>query len=249
VGGVRRCHGRGCRVGELRSYQFPVRVAPGVAFGLSVSRLVAVGIAGVVFVTMMTVGGRAVVTAGTALLVVLTAASAVRVGGRYPLDWLPVWASYGWAAMTGNNEFYTSPDVALDLPPETFDLPGELFGLELHEFTPPAGARPGQPAVRYGVVRDTFRNRLIAVVEVSGEDFLFLDADDAQARIAAWGATLDHLAQTLPEIVRLQVVHTVGPAATATLRMSTAGAEPRTRPSRTGRCWNSAAAPGSSTAA
>jgi hypothetical protein len=200
-------------------------VAPGVAFGLSVSRLVAVGIAGVVFVTMMTVGGRAVVTAGTALLVVLTAASTVRIGGRHPLDWLPIWASHGWAAMTGNNEFYTSPDVALDLPPETFDLPGELFGLELHEFTPPATARPGQTAVRYGVVRDTFRNRLIAVVEVSGEDFLFLDADDAQARIGAWGATLDHLAQTLPEIVRLQVVHTVGPAATATLaaRLATNG--------------------------
>jgi hypothetical protein len=204
-------------VGELRSYQFPVRVAPGVAFGLSVSRLVAVGAGGVVFVTTMTVGGRAVVTVGTLLLVVLAAGSTVRIGGRYPLDWLPVWASYGWAAMTGNNEFYTSPDVAFDLPAETFDLPGELFGLELHEFTPPATVRPGESAACYGVIRDTFRNRLIAVVEVSGEDFLFLDADDAQARIAAWGATLDHLAQTLPEIVRLQVVHTVGPAATATL--------------------------------
>jgi hypothetical protein len=204
-------------MGELRSYQFPVRVAPGVAFGLSVSRLIAVGVGGVVFVTMMTVGGRAVVTVGTVLLLVLAAASTVRIGGRYPLDWLPVWVGFGWAAVTGNNEFYTSPDVGLDLPAETFDLPGELFGLELHEFTPPATARPGHSAARYGVIRDTFRNRLIAVVEVSGEDFLFLDADDAQARIAAWGATLDHLAQSLPEIVRLQVIHTVGPAATGTL--------------------------------
>jgi hypothetical protein len=160
-------------VGELRGYQFPVRVATGVAFGLSLPRLVALGAAGVVFVTMMTVGGTTLLAAGTVLLVVLTAGSVVRVGGRFAIEWVAVWAGFGWAAATRNNEFYVSPDVALALPDETLDLPGELFGLELHEFAPPA--RPGRPAGRYGVVRDTFRGRLVAVVEVSGEDFLFLD--------------------------------------------------------------------------
>jgi hypothetical protein len=204
-------------VGELRGYQFPVRTGTGVAFGLSVPRLVAVGAGGVVFVAMMMVGGRLWLVGGSLLLVVLTAGSVVRVGGRFAIEWVAVWAGFGWAAATRNNEFYVTPDVALGLPDETLDLPGELFGLELHEFAPPA--RPGRPPGRYGVVRDTFRGRLVAVVEVSGEDFLFLDPSDEQARITAWGATLDHLAQSLPEIVRLQVVHTVGPAATDRLTL------------------------------
>jgi hypothetical protein len=46
---------------------------------------------------------------------------------------------------------------------------------------------------------------------------LFLDPADEQARISAWGATLDHLAQAMPELSRLQVVHAVGPASTRTL--------------------------------
>ncbi len=201
---------------ELRTYQFPVRVEASLAFGLSLSRLVAVGVAGVVFIVMMTVGGTGVVSSGVVLLVVLAAGTFLRVGGRYAIDWLPVWAGFGWAAATRNNEFYSSPELTGPLPPETLDLPGELFGLELHEFTPDTAVEVGGER-RYGTVRDTFRGRLVAIVEVSGEDFLFLDPEDEQARITAWGATLDHLAQSLPEVVRLQVVHTVGPASAEVL--------------------------------
>lgn len=197
-------------MGELRAYQFPVRVEPSVAFGLSLSRLVTVGIAGVVFIVMMTVGGAGIVAVGSLVLLLLTVGMFVRVGGRYAIDWLPVWAGFGWAAATRNNEFYSSPELTGPLPEETLDLPGELFGLELHEFAPDeAAVGTGR---RYGMLRDTFRDRLVAVVELSGQDFLFLDPADEQARIAAWGSTLDHLAQSMPELVRLQVVHTVGPA-------------------------------------
>jgi hypothetical protein len=197
-------------VGELRAYQFPVRVEPSVAFGLSLSRLITVGIAGVVFIVMMTVGGTGVVAVGSGILLLLMVGMFVRVGGRYAIDWLPVWAGFGWAAATRNNEFYSSPELTGPLPEEALDLPGELFGLELHEFAPDdATVRTGR---RYGMLRDTFRDRLVAVVELSGQDFLFLDPADEQARIAAWGSTLDHLAQSMPELVRLQVVHTVGPA-------------------------------------
>ena len=205
-------------MGELRTYQFPVRVDSGLLFGLSASRLGAVGVCGIVFVTAMTVSSAPALLSGLVLIVVLLLATFVRVAGRPAIEWVPVWVSFGWAAATRNNEFYATPDLSLELPEGTLDLPGELFGIELHEFTPTTGVTIANSSpARYGVVRDTFRDRLIAVVEVSGDDFLFLDPDDEQARISAWGATLDHLAQTLPELSRIQMVHTVGPAATQTL--------------------------------
>jgi hypothetical protein len=205
-------------MGELRTYQFPVRVDSGLLFGLSASRLGAVGVCGVVFVTAMTVQSAPALLGGLTAIACLLLATFVRVGGRPAIEWVPVWVSFGWAAATRNNEFYATPDVSLELPEGTLDLPGELFGIELHEFTPTAGVTiANASAARYGVVRDTFRDRLVALVEVSGDDFLFLDPDDEQARISAWGATLDHLAQSLPELCRIQMVHTVGPAATQTL--------------------------------
>jgi hypothetical protein len=123
----------------------------------------------------------------------------VKVGGRAPIDWLPIWIGFGWAQATRNNEFYTSPDLALDLPDGVLDLPGELFGIELHHYSGAAGATVANPTpAAYGIVRDTFRHRLVAVAEVAGTDFLFCDPADQQARIGAWGAVLDHVAQSLP---------------------------------------------------
>ena len=77
-------------------------------------------------------------------------------------------------------------------------------------------------------MRDTFRDRVVAIAEVSGDQFLFLDPSDQQARVAAWGATLDHVAQTLPDVTRLQVVHLVddAPAPTAPRPAPSHGDEP-----------------------
>ncbi len=204
----------------LRTYEFPVRLDAGLLLGLSGVRLAAIGVCGVVFVIAMTVQSAQALGVAAVVIVGLLLATFVRVGGRPAIEWVPVWVSFGWSAATRNDEFYASPDLSVPLPEGTLDLPGELFGLELHEFTPTVAttatvANPTPAA--YGILRDTFRRRLIAVCEVSGDDFLFLDPDDEQARVSAWGATLDHLAQSLPELSRLQVVHAVGPSATRTL--------------------------------
>ncbi|WP_052665111.1 SCO6880 family protein [Nitriliruptor alkaliphilus] len=198
---------------ELRSYQFPAPTTSGLMLGLSAPRLVAVGLAGVTFVLAMAVQTAAALLLAAISIVALLAAVFVRVGGRPAIDWVPVWVAFGWAAATRNNEFYASPDLSVDLPPETLDLPGELFGLELHSLAPsPAVSVANATPAEYGVVVDTFRHRLVAVAEVSGEDFLFLDPCDEQARVSAWGATLDHIAQSMPELCRVQVVHTAGPS-------------------------------------
>ena len=203
---------------ELPVYQFPTRPTPGLLFGLSAARLAAVGTAGVVAIATLTRPTAASLLTGAATIAVLAAAVVVKVAGRAAIDWLPVWIAFGWQQATRNNEFYTSPDLALDLPDEVLDLPGELFGIELHHYTGHCRATVSNPTpTGYGIIRDTFRHRLVAIAEIGGNDFLFCDPADQQARIGAWGAVLDHVAQSLPELCRLQVVHSVGPATTAPL--------------------------------
>ncbi|MFP5252298.1 MAG: SCO6880 family protein [Actinomycetes bacterium] len=199
---------------ELPTYQFPSRPTPGVLFGLSVARLAAIGAAGVVVIVTLSRPSAAGLLVAVVSLTLLTAAVGVKVGGRALIDWLPVWVAHGWAQATRNNEFYANPDVALDLPDEILDLPGELFGIEIHHHTGLSRASVATPTpAAYGIIKDTFRHRLVAVAEITGDDFLFCDPADQQARIAAWGGFLDHVAQALPELTRLQIVHSVGPTA------------------------------------
>lgn len=192
---------------ELEGYQFPARPGGGLLLGLSGPRLATAGAAGL----WVAAGG---LTAGSlAAAVGLLAAAFVRVKGRVAVEWLPLVVRFGWAMATRNNEFYTSPDLRGPLPDPTLDLPGELFGIELHDLTPDTAATSANPTrAGYGVLRDVWRHRVVAVAEVSGEDFLFSDPDVQQARLVAWGALLDHVAQTMPELGRLQLVHCAGPA-------------------------------------
>ena len=203
---------------ELFVYEFPARPTPGLLFGLSAARLAAVATAGVVVIVTLTRPTPASLLTGIVLIAGLAAAVVVKVGGRAAIDWLPVWVAFGWAQATRNNEFYTSPELALELPDGVLDLPGGLFGIELHDYTATSRATLGNPTpTGYGIVRDTFGHRLVAIAEMTGTDFLFCDPADQQARIGAWGAVLDHVAQSLPEVSRLQIVHTAGPATTGEL--------------------------------
>ena len=201
---------------ELPVYQFPSRPTPGVLFGLSVARLVAIGAGGVVVILTLSRPSAAGLLVAVVTLTLLTAAVGIKVRGRAVIDWLPVWVAFGWQQATRNNEFYANPDVVLDLPDGVLDLPGELFGIEIHHYAGTSRASVANPTpTAYGIVKDAFRNRLVAVAEIAGDDFLFCDPADQQARIAAWGGFLDHVAQALPELTRLQIVHTVGPTAVA----------------------------------
>lgn len=201
---------------ELPIYQFPSRPTPGVLFGLSVARLVAIGAGGIVISLTLSRPTAAGLLVAVMTLTLLAAAVGIKVRGRAMIDWLPVWVAFGWQQATRNNEFYANPDVALDLPDGVLDLPGELFGIEIHHYSGASRASVANPTpTAYGIVKDTFRHRLVAVAEIAGDDFLFCDPADQQDRIAAWGGFLDHVAQALPELTRLQLVHTVGPTAIA----------------------------------
>lgn len=198
---------------DLLTYEFPSRSATGVLFGLSVARLVAIAAAGVVLIVVMAAPTATSMLSGVLVISLLLGAAAVRVRGRALVDWLPIWGAHGLQMATRRNEFYTSPDLTGDLPDEVLDLPGELFGLEVLSHAELSGASVANPTpAAYGIIRDTFRRRMIAIAEISASDFLFLDPSAQQARISAWGRLLDHLAQSLPELTRLQLVHTVGPA-------------------------------------
>jgi hypothetical protein len=202
-------------VAELEVYRFPARPTVGLLFGLSLPRLLAFGAAGVALIVVSSRPTLATVLLGGASMLVLVAAASVKVGGRALVDWLPVAIGYVWGQATRNNEFYASPDLAdVALPEGVLDLPGEVFGFELHAYTAAdARASVANPtAADYGILIDTFRGRLVAIVEVSGQDLLFCDPSEQQARFAGWGGLLDHVGQSLPELCRLQFVHLCGPA-------------------------------------
>ncbi|MEX2505206.1 MAG: SCO6880 family protein, partial [Egicoccus sp.] len=205
---------RGWAVAELSTYRFPARPSTGLLFGLSLPRLLALGSAGVVLIVVTSHPSLVAVLLGGASMLVLVAAASVKVAGRALIEWLPVAVGYAWGQATRNNEFYTSPDLADPaLPDGVLDLPGGLFGFELHAYTTQSKATSANPTVAdYGILIDTFRGRLVAIVEVSGQDLLFCDPDEQQARFAGWGGLLDHVGQSLPELCRLQLVHLCGPA-------------------------------------
>jgi hypothetical protein len=203
-------------VAELSTYRFPARPTVGVLFGLSLPRLAAFGVAGVVLIIVSSRPTIGSVLVGGSVMGLLVMAAAVKVSGRTLVDWAPIAAGFVWGQATRNNEFYASPDLADPvLPDGVLDLPGELFGFELHAYTTAeVRASIANPtAADYGILLDTFRDRLIAIVEVSGQDLLFLDPDEQQARFAGWGGLLDHVGQSLPELCRLQLVHVCSPAA------------------------------------
>jgi len=202
-------------VAELYTYRFPARPAVGVLFGMSLPRLVTYGAAAVVLIVVSSRPALGSVLTGGAVILLLVASASVKVAGRAAVDWVPVAASFLWRQVTRNSEFYASPDlVDMQLPDGVLDLPGELFGFELHAYLADgARATVNNPtSADYGILLDTFRGRLVAIVEVSGGDLLFLDPDEQQARINGWGGLLDHVGQSMPELCRLQLVHLCGPA-------------------------------------
>jgi hypothetical protein len=205
-------------VPDTQTYEFPARQTSGVIFGLSVARASTIAGAAVVFIITMVSPTPTGMAAGSVMIAVLLVAATIRIAGRTPVDWLPVVAAHAWQMATRRNEFYASPDLALDLPEGVLDLPGELFGIEILSFATRATATiDNATAAPYGLVRDTFRNRMLAIAEVSAADFLFADPSDQQARLTAWGRLLDHVAQSLPDLVRLQVLHSVAPRSSPSL--------------------------------
>ena len=200
---------------ELHAYRFPARPAVGVLFGLSLPRLVSYGLAGVMLIVVSARPSLAGVLVGGLLMVALVATASVKVAGRALVDWVPVAAGFLWRQVTRNTEFYASADlVETPLPDGVLDLPGELFGFELHAYlAADTRATVNNPSpADYGILLDTFRGRLVAIVEVSGGDLLFLDPAEQQAHIGSWGGLLDHVGQSMPELCRLQLVHVCGPA-------------------------------------
>ena len=212
--------GWGPVVTELPTYRFPARPAVGLLFGLSLSRMIMLGGAGLTLIVVTARPSPAAIVAGGFAIVALVAAAAVKVAGRALVDWLPVAVGFVWRQASRNNEFYASCDFAdPPLPDGVLDLPGELFGLELHAYTAtqPRASVANPTVADYGIVVDTYRDRLAVIAEVSGHDLLFLDGDEQQGRFAGWGSLLDHIGQSMPELVRLQLVHlcaaaTSGPA-------------------------------------
>ncbi len=199
---------------ELSTYRFPARPSVGVLFGLTLPRLTVFGVAAIMLIVVTSRPTLASVLSGGAVIVLMVLSAAVKVSGRTVVDWAPITVAHVWGRARRHHEFYASPDLADPVLPEgVLDLPGGLFGFELHAYITESRATSANPTpADYGILMDTFRDRMVAIVEVSGQDLLFCDPDEQQARFVGWGGLLDHVGQTLPELCRLQLVHVCAPA-------------------------------------
>ncbi len=181
------------------SARFPRRPQRGVLLGLSASRLVMVGLAGVIALGGLLAGSLL----GSVVLALiwgpLLASAFVRWGGRPAAEWAASSAHYG-ARLAAGQVSYRSRLMLRPRPAGTMALPGDAAGLRFHD-DPVSGA---------ALVHDPHRHTLTAVLAVSHPAFVLLDHDDQALRVSRWGHLQAALAQST-SLSALQVLEAVVP--------------------------------------
>jgi hypothetical protein len=169
----------------LRTYRFHPLERRGLFLGLGAAQLatVAVGFVAALVSLRSRIGFPGAAGAAGAALV----AACLPVGGRTPVEWAPVVASW----LTGRRDPSRLAAAGVSAAPR---------GVRLLA----APAVPGEPAV--GVVRDRRTGAWSMVLPVTGRPFTLLDAEDKRRQLSAWGAVLASTARPGSPIHRVQWV-------------------------------------------
>ena len=181
------------------SGRFPRRPQRGVLLGLSASRLVMVGLAGVIALGGLLAGGLLGLVVLALIWGPLLASTFVRWGGRPAAEWAASSAHYG-ARLAAGQVNYRSRLPLRPRPAGTMALPGDAASLRFH-VDPVSGA---------ALVHDPHRHTLAAVLAVSHPAFVLLDHDDQALRVSRWGHLQAALAQST-SLAALQVLEAVVP--------------------------------------
>lgn len=120
-------------------------------------------------------------------LLVAAAASFARVGGQVVWEWIPLGATWAWTRLRRGRS-WTAPLPLLPAADGTkIALPPCLAGLEVTEV-------PWRARFDAGVVRDTVRNTLTALIRVSGPQFVVEPRPEQERLLAGWGDVLNQFA-------------------------------------------------------
>jgi len=162
---------------ELTPVKFSRLTRRGIILGLSLPQVIAIGLAGIIFVAALYAGGPAALYTAPAWAGALGLA-AVPVSGRKAIEWLPIKTHWLWrrqAAQTSYRRCITRPR-----PAGTLALPGDAAALRRY-VDPESGAV---------MVHDPHAQTLTALLEVAHPSFVLLDPGEQERRVHAWGRVL-----------------------------------------------------------
>lgn len=176
----------------LAPVQFSRLTRRGILLGLSLPRLIVVGVALLVFVgALYTAGGKGVAWTspiwGTAALLAVVPA-----GGRTVIEWVPIICR--WLARTYLGQLVYRRRIIKPRPAGTLALPGDAASLREWE-DPETGA---------AMIHDPHAQTLTAILGVSHPAFVLLDSGEQQRRVSGWGRVLASACRS-GRIARIQV--------------------------------------------
>jgi hypothetical protein len=162
---------------EVPAVKFSRLTRRGVLLGFSGPQLIVLGVAALLFVLGLYVGGSAVTVVAPAIAL-LTATAFTRIARRTLIEWLPIAARWARRAVTGQTTYRAR--ITTPRPAGTLALPGDAA--RLREYVDPdTGA---------AYIHDPHAATLTAVVEVKHPAFVLLDPTEQNRRVTAWGRAL-----------------------------------------------------------
>ncbi|TAM70775.1 MAG: PrgI family protein [Microbacteriaceae bacterium] len=164
----------------------------GLILGLSVLQVAALGMAAVVFVISLYVGGPAAAYTSPIWVSAITAAW-VTIGGRRAIEWVPV-AGHWWMR-TNRQQTVFRVRVVKPRPVGTLALPGDAAALRQY-------TEPDSGAV---MVHDPHAQTLTAILQVTHPGFILLDPAEQDRRVQAWGRVLSTVCRST-HIARVQIL-------------------------------------------
>ena len=162
---------------ELHPVKFSRLSKRGILLGLSLPRLIAIGVAIAVFVIGLYSGGRWTLYTAIIWLPALLVA-VIPVAGRSIVEWLPVALAWVWRSATGQTRYLRG--LTKPRPAGTLALPGDAAALRKYT-DPETGAV---------MVHDPHAQTLTALREITHPSFVLLDPGEQERRVQAWGRVL-----------------------------------------------------------
>jgi hypothetical protein len=177
---------------DVLAVRFPRQPRRGLVLGFSGLR-VAAGISAVLILVggFLVAGGRDLYAAA-AISSVLIAAAAVRVKGRYVVEWLPLWAH--WIARSATKQKTFRARVTTTRPVGTLALPGDAARLRLV-----------RAADDTAYIHDPASGLLTAALRLEHPAMVLLDSDAQAERVAGWSRVLSGLAGS-PSVDHVAIV-------------------------------------------
>jgi hypothetical protein len=162
--------------------RFPRQPRRGMLLGFSRARVIT-GVAAVLLLAVgFMTGGRGPLVTAVVIDVVLVAASAIRIQGRYIIEWLPLWSHWKVRGI-GHQQTYRAR-VTTARPSGTLALPGNATNLRFIDV--------GDATY----IHDPSAATLTAALRVEHSAMVLLDADSQGERVGGWSRVLSSLAGT-----------------------------------------------------